>query len=84
MVCLGLVEIVGILTYLLTTLLTEGKKEQLLLSVLIKYLTFFFMLKRQWHYKIYGCLPLKNQKLRALTAEVISTCERKFTTLLAL
>lgn len=62
----------------------KREKEELLLSVLIKYLTSFFMLKRQWHNKIYGSLPLKNQKLRALAAEVLSTCERKFTTLPAL
>lgn len=62
----------------------KREKEELLLSVLIKYLTSFFTLKRQWHNKIFGSLPLKNQKLRALAAEVVSTCERKFTTLLAL
>lgn len=61
----------------------KREKEELL-NVLIKYLTSFFTLKRQWHNKIFGSLPLKNQKLRALAAEVLSTCERKFTTLLAL
>lgn len=61
----------------------KREKEELLLSFLIKYLTSFFMLKKQQNDKIYGSLPLINRKLRALAAKVVSTCERQFTTLLA-
>lgn len=48
----------------------KKEKEELLL---IKYLTSFSTLKSHWHNKIYGSLPLKNQKLRVLAAEVLST-----------
>lgn len=74
----------GYINLFVNNSLNERGKEELFLSVLIKYLTYFFTLKRQWHNKMYGSFPHKDQKLRALAAEVLSTCERKFTTLLAL